>query len=238
MNIALIGYGKMGRAIESIALEEGDTIVLRQDVRTPTDEVATGLQKAEVAIEFSGPSGAFDNITTCLKAGVPVVSGSTGWLDRKPEVEELVRQLNGAFFYAANYSVGVHLFFAVNQYLARLMNEQPQYGVRLHEVHHTAKVDAPSGTAIHAAEDILRLVDRKSEWIPGPTDRPEALAVTSERIDPTPGTHTVCYESAIDDLTIQHVAHSREGFARGALQAAHWLVGKSGSFGMASMLGF
>lgn len=238
MRIALIGYGRMGKAIEVLAQQAGDTIVLRQEINTPNDEITAKLKTADVAIEFSGPAGAYDNIIRCLRSGVPVVSGSTGWLDRREEVDRMVVQTDGAFFYAANFSIGVQLFFAVNRYLAQLMNEQPAYQPRVHEIHHTAKKDAPSGTAIQAAEELLAELDRTSQWVRGESADLSVLPVTSERIDPTPGTHTITFQSSIDQIQLQHVAHSREGFAQGALQAAQWLVGKTGSFGMRDMLGF
>ena len=239
MKIALIGYGKMGRAIETLAPEAGDEIVLRIDAENQAALTPENLRAADVAIEFTRPEAAFGNILPCLRAGVPVVSGTTGWQEQLPEARAAAERSAAALFYAANYSIGVNLFFAVNRYLARLMEGQPQYDVYLREIHHTAKLDAPSGTAIHLAEEIIAALSRKTHWTGDQsTPQADAIPIASERIDPTPGTHVVTYSSAIDDLRIEHVAHSREGFARGALAAARWLVGRRGFFTMSDMLGF
>lgn len=237
MDIVLIGYGKMGQAIEQVALAAGDTIVARIDERGGDPLRTDVLQRGEVAIEFTRPESAFANIQACFEAGIPIVSGTTGWLERLPEARQLAEQQGGALFYTANYSIGVNLFFALNRYLAQLMATQEQYDVSLEEIHHTQKLDSPSGTAIYLANDILDALPRKQRWHEGPSGRPEDLIITSERIDPTPGTHTVHYQSAIDDISIRHVAHSREGFARGAHAAARWLRGRQGFFSMRDMLG-
>lgn len=236
MDIVLIGYGKMGRAIEQIALAAGDNIVARIDEREGEPLRPETLGRGEVAIEFTRPESAYDNIRACIEAGIPVVSGTTGWLDRLPEARALVQARGGALFYTANYSIGVNLFFALNRYLARLMADQPQYEVTIDEVHHTQKLDSPSGTAIFLANDMIEALPHKQAWHEGQSGRPEDLLITSRRIDPTPGTHTVHYRSAIDDISIRHVAHSREGFARGAHAAARWLRGRQGFFGMEDML--
>ena len=220
MKIALLGYGKMGRTIESLATAAGDEIVLRIGSANAADLTTEKLRRADVAIDFSLPDTAFDNVSACLRAGVPVVCGTTAWLDRLEEAKQLCADTKGAFLYASNFSVGVNIFFAVNRYLADLMREQPQYGVRVEETHHTAKLDAPSGTAKTLAEAL-----------------PPGTRITAHRVDPAPGTHVVTYDSPIDSIEIKHTAHSREGFARGALQAARWLVGKEGFFGMADVLG-
>jgi len=238
MKIALIGYGKMGRAIEKLAREEGDRVVLRIGSKERHLLQTETLQRAEVAIEFSTPDAAFDNVRTCLEAGLPVVSGTTGWLERKPEIEALCRRLNGAFFYASNFSVGVNLFFAVNEHLAALMEAQPQYDVSLEETHHIHKRDAPSGTAITLAEQILARLSRKSGWVEGQAKHPEELGIRSFREDEVPGTHLVRWSSPQDSIELKHIAHSREGFARGALLAARWLRGRRGCFGMRDLLGF
>ncbi len=238
MKIALIGYGKMGRAIEQAALEQGDEVVLRIGSKERHLLSREALQAAEVAVEFSTPEAAYENIRVCLEAGLPVVSGTTGWLERKPQIEDLCRRLGGAFFYASNFSIGVNLFFAVNEYLSKLMEQQPQYDVALEETHHVHKRDAPSGTAITLAEQILARLSRKSRWVTGEARRPEELGVQPFRLDEVPGTHLVRWTSPQDSIELKHTAHSREGFARGALLAAHWLPGRRGCFGMRDLLGF
>lgn len=234
MKIALLGYGKMGKTIEGLALEKGHSIVLKMNGGEKLQQAA--LTEADVAIEFSQPEAAFANISTCIAAGVPVVSGTTGWLDRFEEVKNLCQQEQGAFFYASNFSIGVNIFFAINQKLAELMQGYPQYDIQMEEIHHTEKLDAPSGTAITLAEAILEKVPGKMAWVKEVAERPEQLPIRSKRIDKTPGTHTIVYESAIDKITIEHLAHSRLGFATGALLAAEWLVGKQGCFGMNDLL--
>lgn len=237
MNIALIGYGKMGRTIEELALEAGHEVVLKID-RHNTDELTQDkLKKADVAIEFSRPETAFDNITFCFKAGVPVVSGTTAWLERYQEAVDVCKKEKGAFFYASNFSIGVNIFFALNEYLAQMMNTYPQYDVAMEEVHHTQKLDAPSGTAITLAEGIIRQMKRKEKWQSEGADDDQTIAIHSKRIDEAPGTHTIRYHSAVDDIEVVHTARSRTGFAKGALHAAEWLVGKTGVFGMKDMLG-
>ncbi|MCB0562644.1 MAG: 4-hydroxy-tetrahydrodipicolinate reductase, partial [Phaeodactylibacter sp.] len=181
---------------------------------------------------------AVSNIAAALEAGVPVVSGTTGWLDRLEEVKTICAREKGAFFYASNFSIGVNIFFALNRYLARMMDQQPQYDVELEEIHHTQKLDAPSGTAITLAQGILDEITRKKSWINEKSEDPEALSIISKRIDPAPGTHEINYHSEIDSITIRHTAHSREGFAAGALMAAEWIVGRQGVFGMSDMLPF
>ena len=237
MNIALIGYGKMGKAIESIAVEKGHKIVLKIDMDNTGDLNKENLSKANVAIEFTGPHSAFDNIVKCLEAGIPVVSGSTGWLERLEEAKQLCLQKNGSFIYASNYSIGVNLFFELNTYLARLMSQHPGYEVMLEEIHHTQKKDAPSGTAITLAEQVLQHISTKKNWVNHASTRPDELAILSERIDPAPGTHKVRYSSPVDDIEIIHAAHSRIGFAGGAVLAAEFAVGKKGIFGMKEVLG-
>ena len=237
MKIAILGYGKMGRAIEGLAIEGGHEIVLKIDRDNRGELTQEALRKADVAIEFSRPESAFDNIRLCLEAGLPVVSGTTGWLDRIEEVKAICAREKGAFFYAPNFSIGVNLFFAMNRYLAALMEEQQTYDVKMEEVHHTQKLDAPSGTAIRLAEDLLNELSRKKKWVNQGSEDPEDLEITSRRIDDVPGTHEVTWTSTVDTMTIRHEAHSREGFARGALRAAEWLVGREGFFGMADLLG-
>ncbi len=237
MNIALIGYGKMGRTIEELALDAGHQVVLKIDKANTKDLTVENLKKADVAIEFTQPETAFDNITFCFKAGVPVVSGTTAWLDRYEEAVEVCKKEKGAFFYASNFSIGVNIFFAVNEYLAQLMDGYPQYQVAMEEIHHTQKLDAPSGTAITLAEGIIRKLGRKTQWQSEGASDEHTIAIHSKRIDEVPGTHSVRYHSKVDDIEIIHTARSRTGFARGALGAAEWLVGKTGVFGMKDMLG-
>lgn len=237
MKIGLLGYGKMGRAIEEIARAEGDEIVLRVDVNNAKDIGPEELKACEVLIEFTRPEAAFDNIRMALEAGVPIVSGTTGWLDRWPEVRRLCEAREGAFFYASNFSLGVNILFALNRYLARLMNERPEYEVALKEIHHIHKLDAPSGTAVTLAEGILQQLDRKTRWTLEAEPGPEDIGITAIREDEVPGTHEVTYRSGIDTLYLRHEAHSREGFARGALLAARWLPGRQGVFGMQDLLG-
>ncbi len=238
MKIAIIGYGKMGKTIERIALEMGHEIVLKIDLENRSDFSKGSLKKADVAIEFSRPESAFENIGGCLRAGVPVISGTTGWLDKMEAAKQICRETNGAFFYASNYSIGVNIFFALSNQLAKMMDAFPSYEVQLEEIHHTQKLDAPSGTAISLAEGILNNLTRKERWINEPERLPSDLSILSKRIDKVPGTHLVTYSSAIDTIEIKHAAHSREGFASGAVMAAEWIVGKKGFFGMEDLLGF
>ncbi len=238
MKIVLIGYGKMGKAIEKIALTEGHEVVLKIGSDNVAELTKAGLQQADVAIEFSRPETAFANIQLCLEAGIPVVVGTTGWLDHWEEAKSLCVKQGGALFVASNFSVGVNIFFALNRYLAKLMEQQAQYEVTMEEIHHTQKLDAPSGTAITLAEGILAEISRKKSWVKGDDGNAAEIPIVSKREGQVPGTHKIQYLSEIDTLTIQHEAHSREGFARGALQAAGWIIGKKGAFGMSDMLGF
>jgi 4-hydroxy-tetrahydrodipicolinate reductase len=237
MKIALLGYGKMGRAIEALALEAGHEVTLRIDLHNQHERAPAYLRQTEVAIEFSRPESAFGNVLACLEAGLPVVCGTTGWLDQLERARELCREKNGAFLYASNFSVGVNLFFALNRYLARLMNDRPDYAPRIDEIHHIHKFDAPSGTAISLAQDMIAACHRLTRWTDKPPQHTGELPVFSQRLGETPGTHTVTFNSAIDTISIRHEAHSREGFARGALAAAEWIVGKKGVFGMDAVLG-
>jgi 4-hydroxy-tetrahydrodipicolinate reductase len=238
MNIALIGYGKMGKAIEAIALERGHCIVLTIDMHNAADLTAANLAKADVAIEFTSPHSAFDNVVKCLEAGVPLVCGSTGWLDKWNEVAVLREKKNGAMVYASNYSVGVNIFFEINKRLAELMAPHKEYDVKMEEIHHTEKKDAPSGTAVSLAEQILERIPRKEKWVNNNTGNSSELTIISERIDPAPGIHKVFYTSAIDDIEIIHTAHNRTGFATGAVLAAEFIAtGKKGIFSMKEVLG-
>lgn len=234
MKILLLGYGKMGKAIEKIALERGHEIVGRIDSKN-LDAIVTS--KADVAIEFSQPEAAFDNIKACIENNIPIACGTTGWLDKKSEVQKLAEKHNGTFFYASNYSVGVNIFFKLNQQLAAMMKSFNQYNVSIDETHHTEKKDAPSGTAITLAEGIIG-EGIKEKWTGTPSGETENLVINSFRINEVPGTHIVNYSSVIDDLEIRHIAHSREGFARGAVMVAEWLPGKKGVLGMEDFLKF
>jgi 4-hydroxy-tetrahydrodipicolinate reductase len=237
MKIALIGYGKMGHAIEEIALERGHEIVLKISIDNTEDNTIENIKKADVAIEFSGPEAAFDNLIKCMDAGVPVVSGSTGWLQRFDEAKKYCTGHNGALLYASNFSVGVNIFFAINKRLAELMAPHNEYNTTLVEIHHTQKKDAPSGTAITLAEDILKLNPQKQQWVNQPSNKAGDLVILSERIDPAPGTHIIQYSSAIDDIEIKHTAHNRKGFATGAVLAAEFLHNKKGIYSMSDVLG-
>jgi 4-hydroxy-tetrahydrodipicolinate reductase len=237
MKIALIGYGKMGKAIEEIALQRGHKIVLKIDENNLQDFNKDNLSKADVAIEFTGPNSAVDNIRRALDFGVPVVSGSTGWTAQMEEVEKFVTEKKGSFLYASNFSIGVNIFFEVNKKLAQLMAHHGDYEVILEEIHHTQKKDAPSGTAITLAEQVLKEIKRKKQWINELSDNPEDLEIISQREDPAPGTHKVKYSSAVDDIEIIHTAHNRKGFASGALLAAEFISGKKGIFSMKEVLG-
>jgi len=234
MKILLLGYGKMGKAIEKLALERGHEIAGRIDTK---DLSLIASSKADVAIEFSQPEAAFDNIKACLENNIPVACGTTGWLDKKSDVAMLTKQHNGTFFYASNYSVGVNIFFKLNQKLAAMMKAFDQYSVSIDETHHTEKKDAPSGTAITLAEGIIQQGIRQN-WVNEPSDNTANLPINSFRINEVPGTHIVKYTSVIDDLEIRHIAHSREGFARGAVMVAEWLPGKKGVLGMDDFLKF
>lgn len=238
MKIALIGYGKMGKTIEDLALQAGHEVVLKVGSQNLEDLTRRNLRQADVAIEFSRPESAFNNIVLCLEAGVPVVCGTTAWLDRLEEAKAICRNKKGALLYASNFSVGVNIFFAVNRHLAAIMHDQPQYDIKVEETHHTQKLDAPSGTAITLVEDILELMYRKNKWVREHSTEADEIPIVSKRIENVPGTHEVIYQSSIDSITIRHTAHSREGFAKGALVAAQWIIGKQGFFGMRDVLGF
>lgn len=237
MNIALIGYGKMGKAIESIAVERGHIVNLKIDISNLDQFTIPNLQQCDVAIEFTGPETAAENITHCLNAGVPVVCGSTGWLQQLEAVTQLCKELDGALLYASNFSIGVNLFFELNEHLARLMNNYPAYDVSIEEIHHTQKKDAPSGTAISIADQLLEINSHKKKWVNRDAAITEELSIISKRIDPAAGTHSVKYSSAIDDIEIIHKAHNRQGFATGAVLAAEFIQHKKGIYGMKDVLG-
>jgi 4-hydroxy-tetrahydrodipicolinate reductase len=247
MKIALIGYGKMGKTLEQTALKRGHEVILRLDVNNPED--FDRLHEADVAIEFTRPESAIGNLLKCFEQGVPVVCGTTGWLDNYNDVVAQCSQANGAFFYASNYSIGVNIFFEINRRLASMMNGYDMYDVKMEEIHHTQKLDAPSGTAITLAQGIIENIKRKTKWVNNSENtyltgrqaegaNENEINITAKRIDPAPGTHIITYDSPIDSIEITHTAHSREGFATGAVVAAEWLAGKKGVFSMKDMLGF
>jgi 4-hydroxy-tetrahydrodipicolinate reductase len=238
MKVVLIGYGKMGQAIETIAVAKGHEIVLKIDINNASDLNKENIAGADVAIEFTGPHSAFNNVMKCIELGIPVVCGSTGWLDKWPEAKKYCEEKNGTLLYASNYSIGVNLFFELNSYLAKLMNNHASdYHVLVDEIHHTQKKDSPSGTAITLAEQILQNFTHKKKWVNHETNDGEELAIISERIDPAPGTHKVKYVSTVDDIEIIHTAHNRVGFAGGAVLAAEFAIHRKGIFGMKEVLG-
>lgn len=240
MKIALIGYGKMGHEIEKIAKERGHEIVLTLDALiNPQDFTKENLQKAEVAIEFTRPDAAYDNYIKCFEAGVPVVSGTTGWLDKIQEIKRLCQEEGKTMFYASNFSIGVNIFFRLNKFLAKIMNGFDNYDVEMQEIHHIHKLDKPSGTAITIAEGILENFNRKKAWSIEDKNSPEKIYIDVLREGEVPGTHSVKYFSEVDDLEIKHTAHSRKGLALGAVLAAEFLKGRpSGFYGMDDMLKF
>ena len=231
MRIALLGYGKMGKTIEKLALEKGHSVVFKN-----TKDSFEGIfEDAEVAIEFSSPEAAVENISKALESDIPVISGTTGWLDKYDEMLELCKKRNGSFIYASNFSIGVNLFFSINEYVAKLMAPWKEYDVSIKEIHHTEKKDAPSGTAITIAKGILEHSDKKDWKLDG--KQQEELRITALREKDVKGTHIVSYDSKIDTISLKHEAHSREGFAMGAILAAEWLINKKGVFTMKDVLG-
>lgn len=238
LRIALIGYGKMGKTIREIAEQRGHRVEMIIDIDQMHTLEDLNNDLIDVAIEFTRPEAAFKNIGAALKKSIPIISGTTGWLDKYEEIRALCAKNQGSFFYASNYSIGVNIFFEINQQLARVMNHFLEYDVELEEIHHTQKLDAPSGTAITLAEGIMGELERKRNWIKGETSQQDSIGIISKRIDDVPGTHTVSYKSVIDDIEIKHTAHSRQGFATGAVVAAEWLVNKKGCFGMTDLLKF
>ena len=230
MKIALLGYGKMGKIIEKLALEKGHTIISKINRDSSKEE----LLKADIAIEFSTPEAAVSNIKFCLENGIPIVSGTTGWLVHYDEMIKLCKNRNGSFIYASNFSVGVHLFFSINEYVSNLMKPWKDYQVSIEEIHHTKKLDAPSGTAITLAEGIITNSDKKN-WELNGTES-ENIKITAKRINDIKGTHIINYDSNIDTISVKHEAHSRDGFALGAILAAEWLADKKGIFTMKDVL--
>jgi 4-hydroxy-tetrahydrodipicolinate reductase len=230
MNIALLGYGRMGKTIEALALKRGHSIVIKTSDITTVD-----ITKADVAIDFSIPEAAFKNITTCFNQNIPVISGTTGWLKDFDKAVDLCKTEKGAFIYASNFSLGVNLFFELNSKLAQMMSKFNDYKVDVEEIHHTQKLDTPSGTAITLAEDIISQSTKLKHWSLEERNS-EALKIEAKRIENVPGTHIVTYKSDIDTISIEHEAHNRDGFALGAIIAAEWLIGKQGVFTMKDVL--
>ncbi len=237
MRIALIGYGKMGKAIEEIALQKGHEIVLKISSGNTYELTSENIKKADVCIEFTTPDTAFENIKKCLEAGVPTISGSTAWLDKLEDAKSICLQYDTAFLYASNFSIGVNLFFQINEYVAHIMQSHPVYKVSMEEIHHTAKKDAPSGTAVTLAEGIMRHMPAKQKWVNEKSDAANELSILSKRIDPAPGTHSIFYDSETDSIEIKHTAHNRTGFASGAVLAAEFIQNKKGLFTMKDVLG-
>ncbi|WP_026953414.1 4-hydroxy-tetrahydrodipicolinate reductase [Algoriphagus mannitolivorans] len=240
MKILLLGYGKMGKIIGQIAESRGHLLAGKINLDNLTDLDKINPAEVDVVIEFSQPESAVANITWAIERGIPVVSGTTGWLEHRPQIEKLTQEKNGAFFYASNYSIGVNIFFKVNEFLAKLINETSSYEVAIEEIHHTEKKDAPSGTAITLAEGIIQNLKGKTDWhLTGQVDANEhSIPITAKRIDPAPGTHIITYSSEIDTLEISHTAHSRQGFALGAVLVAEWIKNKKGVLSMNDFLSF
>ncbi len=245
MKIALLGYGKMGQIIERFALERGHEIVLKISIENPEELSRENLQKADVAIDFSAPDAAVDHIYHCFDAGLPVVVGTTGWYGKLQEVKNHCAQGNNTLLYGSNFSIGVNLFFHLNKLLAKLMNDYPAYEVQVEEIHHTQKLDSPSGTAMTLAEGIIEEIERKKEWVNElvgsdvtETYTSSQLLIESHRIENVPGTHTVVYSSEVDEIEIKHTAHNRSGFALGAVVAAEWLQDKVGFYNIADIFNF
>ena len=236
MNIAIIGYGKMGKEIEKVLVERGHTITLRSSEQVPF--FAADLKGTDVAIEFTRPDKAAENILKCFDANCPVVVGTTGWYTRLPEIRDLALSTGQSILYSSNFSIGVNVVFHLNRELARIMNTLPEYEPAISEIHHAAKLDAPSGTAITLAEGILEEIPGKTSWVSGAAMANDQLPVFSERTGDVPGTHIITYESASDKITLMHEARNRSGFAMGAAKAAEWLHGKKGCFTMKDFLKF
>lgn len=238
MKIALIGYGKMGKTIEQIALERGHQIVSIIDVNNPDEFNSAAFKSADAAIEFTIPATAVSNYMKCFAARVPVVSGTTGWLDRMDEIKDICKKDNQTFFYASNYSIGVNILFALNKYLAKIMNNFPSYDVKMVETHHIHKLDAPSGTAITLAEGIIENMERKDHWTLNTAETPADLEIDALREGEVPGIHEIIYDSPVDYISIRHDAKSRAGFALGAVIAAEFICGKKGFLGMQDLFKF
>jgi 4-hydroxy-tetrahydrodipicolinate reductase len=230
MKIAILGYGRMGKEIEKIAISRGHEVLIKKDVAALID-----ITSADVAIEFSVPDAAFNNISNCIKNNVPVISGTTGWLDKYEDAVSLCKKEKGAFMYASNFSLGVNVFFELNKQLAKMMRTLENYTISMEEIHHTKKLDAPSGTAITLAKGIIEN-SSKENWELGENTSKENIPIVAKRIPDVPGTHTILYTAEVDSIKIKHTAHSRKGFALGAIVAAEWILGKIGVFSMKDVL--
>ena len=245
MKIALLGYGKMGKIIEQFATDRGHEIALKIEADNSHELTIANLKKIDVAIDFSTPASVINNIEVCFEANVPIVVGTTGWYGKLQEIKNKCEYSNNSLLYASNFSIGVNVFFFVNKVLAKIMNRYPQYEVQVEEIHHTQKLDAPSGTAMTIAEGILENLERKTEWVNELVDqskeviiKPDQLLIESHRLEEVPGTHTVIYSSEVDDIEFKHKAHNRAGFALGAVLAAEWLQDKTGFFSINDMFDF
>lgn len=237
LRFALLGYGKMGKAIEEAAIQQGHIIAMKISSGNQHELTDENLSHCDVAIEFTNPQSAVNNIISCFNAGIPVICGSTGWTEKWPVVETYCDKKNGALIYASNFSIGVNLFFELNKKLASLMKAREGYNVTIEETHHTQKKDAPSGTAISLANDIINELPGKTDWSNTDSQKEEVLTIISNRIDPAPGTHLVKYSSEIDTIEISHTAHNRKGFAGGVVMAAEFIAGKKGIYNMKDVLG-
>ncbi len=238
MRILILGYGKMGKAIEEIAEERGHTVSFKININNTQALKFIDAQAVDVAIEFSQPDAAFENIKYCIERGIPVVCGTTGWLEKKQEAEELCRQHNGALFYASNFSLGVNLFFKLNEMLAKMMEPHKIYNVGITEIHHTEKLDAPSGTAITLADGLIKQLSGKSRWMNEATAENDVVPIISKRESDVPGTHIIRYNSDVDEIEIKHTAKNRTGLAMGAVLVSEWIIGKKGVFSMKDFMNF
>lgn len=236
LKIIIIGYGRMGREIKQVAENRGHEILMTIDMENKEDFLAENLKKADVAIEFTLPDAAFDNIMTCFKADLPVVSGTTGWLDWFYDIRRYCLEHHQTFFYASNFNIGMNLFFKVNEYLAKIMNHYTNYDVEIEETHHVHKIDAPSGTAVKLAEILMNDIARKNKWKKEKASHADEIAVRSIREDEIPGIHRVLYASSFDDIELKHAAKSREGFALGAVMAAEYIHNRKGIYSMDDLL--
>jgi 4-hydroxy-tetrahydrodipicolinate reductase len=238
MKIALIGYGKMGKAIQQIALRRGHHITYRIDYQDKSLLTQLSPQSVDIAIEFSQPEAAYNNIYTCLQQSIPIISGTTGWLIHKPAIEQYCQEMQGTFFYAANFSLAVQLLFKLNTLLAKYMNRLSDYAVSIEETHHITKKDQPSGTSIQLAEDIIKNLPIKTKWTNTATEAPDTVGIISQRISDSLGTHIINYSSNLESLEIKHTAHSRASFAQGVILVAEWIQGRKGVLGMDDFLNF
>jgi 4-hydroxy-tetrahydrodipicolinate reductase len=236
MNILLLGYGKMGQLIEELALKKGHTIICKINSKNGQELHLIDTSIIDVAVEFSKPETVLENVKWCIDNQIPVVIGTTGWQENKPELDDYCNNKKGTYFFASNFSIGVNLFFKLNEQLAKKLNPFNEYNPSITEIHHTDKLDTPSGTAITLADGIITNLDRKDKWTNTKSSEPGTIEIKSERIDPTPGTHTITYESSIDKIEIKHTAHSRLGFATGALLVAEWIIDKKGVLSMDDFL--